>query len=366
MGVLGCLSSWDGARGDTVTGPGGSAGEPRAGLNTVLPPAQETWYWAGSPDASEVLMSGVRCSGTELALQQCQRHGPVHCPSGGGRFSAGVSCTAREYLAAHRAPVLLPGHSPAWPGWCRLVATSCVPTAPIRARRPGPGDERAAGAGDCLPGGPAAGVAVLRPRGALPVPLGRQYAVALRPPPPAALLLPDPQPGQSRLPTPHGTARLDLAPVPPVGALCPRAVPAQGQAGHGGTWQPRSPCPGRVPCRALAGRRPSYTAPTLAEAGPPGVISSVRAGTVIRALFGCKAVICAEPLASRCCLLLARRRGWPHAARPAPAPAHPLSPQALPQHRGLHPLRPADAQRLQGGRRAQGQLLPGGHQLPRG
>uniref|UniRef100_A0A663MBP0 Lysyl oxidase like 4 n=1 Tax=Athene cunicularia TaxID=194338 RepID=A0A663MBP0_ATHCN len=39
-------------------------------------------------------MSGVRCAGTELALQQCQRHGPVHCPSGGGRFSAGVTCTA--------------------------------------------------------------------------------------------------------------------------------------------------------------------------------------------------------------------------------------------------------------------------------
>ncbi|KFQ25683.1 Lysyl oxidase 4, partial [Merops nubicus] len=36
--------------------------------------------------------SGVRCAGTELALQQCQRHGPVHCPSGGGRFSAGVTC----------------------------------------------------------------------------------------------------------------------------------------------------------------------------------------------------------------------------------------------------------------------------------
>uniref|UniRef100_A0A8D0F348 Lysyl oxidase like 4 n=1 Tax=Strix occidentalis caurina TaxID=311401 RepID=A0A8D0F348_STROC len=55
--------------------------------------AQETWYWAGSPDATRVLMSGVSCTGTELALQQCQRHGPVHCPSGGGRFSAGVTCT---------------------------------------------------------------------------------------------------------------------------------------------------------------------------------------------------------------------------------------------------------------------------------
>ncbi|NWH41423.1 LOXL4 oxidase, partial [Chloropsis hardwickii] len=65
------------------------------GLGFASHALQETWYWEGSPDASQVVMSGVRCAGTELALQQCQRHGPVHCPSGGGRFSAGVTCTAR-------------------------------------------------------------------------------------------------------------------------------------------------------------------------------------------------------------------------------------------------------------------------------
>ncbi|OWK07605.1 LOXL4 [Cervus elaphus hippelaphus] len=54
---------------------------------------QDTWYWQGTPGAREVVMSGVRCTGTELALQQCQRHGPVHCSHGAGRFSAGVSCT---------------------------------------------------------------------------------------------------------------------------------------------------------------------------------------------------------------------------------------------------------------------------------
>ncbi|NWY00316.1 LOXL4 oxidase, partial [Nothoprocta ornata] len=63
------------------------------GLGFASHALQETWYWAGSTDAAEVVMSGVRCVGTEPALQQCQRHGPVHCPSGGGRFSAGVACT---------------------------------------------------------------------------------------------------------------------------------------------------------------------------------------------------------------------------------------------------------------------------------
>lgn len=53
---------------------------------------KDTWYWQGTPEAKEVVMSGVRCSGTELALQQCQRHGPVHCSHGPGRFSAGVAC----------------------------------------------------------------------------------------------------------------------------------------------------------------------------------------------------------------------------------------------------------------------------------
>uniref|UniRef100_A0A674PMT5 Lysyl oxidase homolog n=1 Tax=Takifugu rubripes TaxID=31033 RepID=A0A674PMT5_TAKRU len=55
---------------------------------------QETHYWQGDSSADAVVMSGVRCSGTELTLDQCLHHGKhINCPKGGGRFAAGVSCT---------------------------------------------------------------------------------------------------------------------------------------------------------------------------------------------------------------------------------------------------------------------------------
>uniref|UniRef100_G1KBS9 Lysyl oxidase homolog 4 n=1 Tax=Anolis carolinensis TaxID=28377 RepID=G1KBS9_ANOCA len=63
------------------------------GLGFASHALQESWYWQGNPGATEVLLSGTRCKGTEHAIQQCQHHGPVHCPTGGGRFAAGVTCT---------------------------------------------------------------------------------------------------------------------------------------------------------------------------------------------------------------------------------------------------------------------------------
>ncbi|KFO53073.1 Lysyl oxidase 2, partial [Corvus brachyrhynchos] len=55
---------------------------------------QETWYWHGDVSADDVVMSGVRCSGTEMSLSHCRHDGAhVSCPRGGGRFGAGVSCS---------------------------------------------------------------------------------------------------------------------------------------------------------------------------------------------------------------------------------------------------------------------------------
>ncbi|CAL8337893.1 unnamed protein product [Lota lota] len=64
------------------------------GLGFASNAFQETWYWQGEASAEAVVMSGVRCSGTELTLDQCLHHGKhLNCPKGGGRFAAGVSCT---------------------------------------------------------------------------------------------------------------------------------------------------------------------------------------------------------------------------------------------------------------------------------
>ncbi|KAF7218200.1 lysyl oxidase homolog 4 isoform X2 [Nothobranchius furzeri] len=62
------------------------------GLGFAARAHQETWYWPGSSDAGEVLLSGTHCVGTEMSIQQCRRNAHVYCPRGGDGRAAGVTC----------------------------------------------------------------------------------------------------------------------------------------------------------------------------------------------------------------------------------------------------------------------------------
>ncbi|NXC29072.1 LOX3B oxidase, partial [Campylorhamphus procurvoides] len=61
---------------------------------------QETWYWDAS-NVTEMVMSGVKCTGHEMSLSHCQHHGAsLSCRNTGTRFAAGVICseTASDLL----------------------------------------------------------------------------------------------------------------------------------------------------------------------------------------------------------------------------------------------------------------------------
>uniref|UniRef100_I0FHQ7 Lysyl oxidase homolog n=1 Tax=Macaca mulatta TaxID=9544 RepID=I0FHQ7_MACMU len=64
------------------------------GLGFASNAFQETWYWHGDVYANKVVMSGVKCSGTELSLAHCRHDGEdVACPQGGVQYGAGVACS---------------------------------------------------------------------------------------------------------------------------------------------------------------------------------------------------------------------------------------------------------------------------------
>ncbi|KAG9338155.1 hypothetical protein JZ751_027023 [Albula glossodonta] len=62
------------------------------GLGYANTGLQETWYWDSS-NVTEMVMSGLKCTGDEMSLSHCQRHKSINCKRAGTRFSAGVICS---------------------------------------------------------------------------------------------------------------------------------------------------------------------------------------------------------------------------------------------------------------------------------
>lgn len=54
--------------------------------------SKETWYWDSS-NVTEMVLSGVRCAGHEMALSHCQHDSRVSCRKTETRFAAGVICS---------------------------------------------------------------------------------------------------------------------------------------------------------------------------------------------------------------------------------------------------------------------------------
>ncbi|XP_066428885.1 lysyl oxidase homolog 3 isoform X2 [Eleutherodactylus coqui] len=75
------------------------------GLGYSLHAVTETWYWEAS-NVTEMTMSGVRCSGTEMSLQQCSRHKAISCKNTGNRHAAGVICSETASDLVLHAPLV--------------------------------------------------------------------------------------------------------------------------------------------------------------------------------------------------------------------------------------------------------------------
>ncbi|XP_072314210.1 lysyl oxidase homolog 3B isoform X2 [Eucyclogobius newberryi] len=62
------------------------------GLGYANQANQETWYWDSS-NVTEMVLSGVKCTGSEMSLSQCQHHKTVSCQRAAAKFAAGVICS---------------------------------------------------------------------------------------------------------------------------------------------------------------------------------------------------------------------------------------------------------------------------------
>ncbi|XP_064860521.1 lysyl oxidase homolog 3B-like isoform X5 [Oncorhynchus nerka] len=66
---------------------------------------QETWYWDSS-NVTEMVMSGVKCTGNEMSLSHCQHHRTVSCQKTAAKFSAGVICSETASDLVLNAPLV--------------------------------------------------------------------------------------------------------------------------------------------------------------------------------------------------------------------------------------------------------------------
>uniref|UniRef100_A0A7N6AUF2 Lysyl oxidase homolog n=1 Tax=Anabas testudineus TaxID=64144 RepID=A0A7N6AUF2_ANATE len=75
------------------------------GLGYANQGLQETWYWDSS-NVTEMVMSGVKCTGNEMALSHCQHHKTVSCQRAAAKFAAGVICSETASDLVLNAPLV--------------------------------------------------------------------------------------------------------------------------------------------------------------------------------------------------------------------------------------------------------------------
>ncbi|XP_076605600.1 lysyl oxidase homolog 3B isoform X1 [Chaetodon auriga] len=75
------------------------------GLGYANQGLQETWYWDSS-NVTEMVMSGVKCTGNEMSLSQCQHHKTVSCQKSAAKFAAGVICSETASDLVLNAPLV--------------------------------------------------------------------------------------------------------------------------------------------------------------------------------------------------------------------------------------------------------------------
>lgn len=66
---------------------------------------QETWYWDSS-NVTEMVMSGVKCTGSEMSLSHCHHHRTISCQKTAAKFSAGVICSETASDLVLNAPLV--------------------------------------------------------------------------------------------------------------------------------------------------------------------------------------------------------------------------------------------------------------------